>query len=379
MKDPRFTQLSRTLVHHSMKVTPGDKVLVEAFDIPTDFTVELIKTIADAGGHPIVSTYHQAVLRQLYRSASREQMETIGLVEKLRMESVQCYCGIRGSHNISETSDVPKEKMELYEKHWWNPVHSNIRVPKTRWVVLRWPHPSMAQNAGMSTEAFEDFYFQVCAGLDYAKMARASQPLVDLMRATNEVHITGPGTDLRFSIKGIGAMPCNGGCNIPDGETYSCPTLDSADGVVQFNAETLYRGTVFNRVKLKLSNGKVIEASCDGADNTKKLNEVLDADEGARRIGEFAIGYNPYVLRPMKDILFDEKIAGSFHFTPGNAYEDCGNGNKSQIHWDMVCIQRPEYGGGEICFDGKLIRKDGLFVLPELLDLNPDRLGSASA
>jgi aminopeptidase len=375
MKDPRHTQLAKTLVKHSMTVRPGDKVLVEAFDIPPAFTTALVREIAAAGGHPIVSTYQQEVLREMYRCASREQMSLIGRVEAARMNGVDCYVGARGSYNISEMSDVPREKMELYEKLWWHPVHSKIRVPKTRWVVLRWPHPSMAQNAGMSTEAFEDFYFNVCAGVDYAKMAKSAEPLADLMRKTDEVRITGPGTDLRFSIKNIGASPCSGDRNIPDGECFSCPTIDSCAGTISFNADTLYRGTVFSGIKLTLKAGRIVEASASNKDQTAKLNDILDADKGARYIGEWSLGYNPFITRPMKDILFDEKIAGSFHFTPGNAYEECGNGNKSQIHWDMVSIQRKDYGGGEIHFDGKLIRKDGLFVPKNLQALNPDRLG----
>ena len=376
MKDPRHTDLAKVLVHHSCQVQPGEKVLVEAFDIPSDFVVELVKTIAAAGGRPLVSTYQQQVLRAMYQAGSEESLGLIGQVEKLRMENVQCYIGVRGSHNIAEMSDVPKDKMELYERLWWNPVHSNVRVPKTKWVVLRWPHSAMAQAANMSTEAFEDFYFRVCAGVDYKAMAKASEPLVDLLAHADAVHIKGPGpTDLKFSIKGIGAKPCNGDRNIPDGETFSCPTLDSCEGVIQFNCETLYRGTVFNNIRLKLTGGKIVEASADSPANTQKLNDILDSDEGARRIGEWSLAYNPHITRPMKDILFDEKIAGSFHFTPGNAYEDCGSGNKSQIHWDMVCIQRPDYGGGEIWIDGKLIRKDGLFVPDSLQGLNPDRLG----
>ena len=375
MKDPRFSKLAKTLVHHSMEVKPGDKVLVEAFDIPIDFTVELINAIGEAKGEPIVSTYHVQVMRAVMKNATESQMKTIGAIERKRMEAVDCYAGIRGSHNISEHSDVPRDKMDLYERHWWRHVHGQVRVPKTRWVVLRWPHPSMAQNAGMSTEAFEDFYFKVCADVDYKKMHTAAKPLAELMSKTDKVHLKGPGTDLSFSIKGIGAEMCNGDRNIPDGECFSCPTIDSCEGVIQFNCETLYRGTVFNSIRLRLSKGKIVEATADSAGNTKKLNEILDSDAGARRIGEWSLGYNPHVMRPMKDILFDEKIAGSFHFTPGNAYDHAGNGNKSQIHWDMVCIQRPEYGGGEVWFDGKLIRKDGLFLPKQLLGLNPDRLG----
>ena len=205
MKDPRYAKLARLLVEHSTKVTPGDNVLIEAYDVPTDFTAELIRCVAEHGGRPIVSTYHVAVLSALYSAATEEQMKVIGAVERARMEAVQCYIGIRGSHNISELSDVPQDKIALYEKFWWHHVHSEVRVPKTRWVVLRWPTPSMAQAAGMGTEAFEDFYFRVCTGVDYVSMGAAMEPLHELMDATDRVHITGPGTDLTFSKKGIGA------------------------------------------------------------------------------------------------------------------------------------------------------------------------------
>jgi aminopeptidase len=376
MKDPRYSDLAKVLVQHSSQVKPGDKVLVEAFDIPTDFTVELIKTIAAAGGVPIVSTYHQQVMRALFNAASEAQMKLIGQVERQRMEAVQCYIGVRGSHNISEMSDVPREKMDLYERHWWTFVHQEVRVPKTRWVVLRWPLPAMAQSAGMSSEAFEDFYFRVCAGVDYAKMQRAMKPLEELMNRTDQVHITGPGTDLRFSIKGIGAIGCWGQRNIPDGECFTAPVKESIEGTMQYNCDTLYRGTVFNAVKLTFNKGKIVDASADSVANTKKVNEILDSDPGARYIGEWSLGFNPFVLKPMKDILFDEKIAGSFHLTPGQAYEEADNGNRSQVHWDMVCIQRSDYGGGEIKFDGKTIRKNGIFTLPELAGLNPDALGA---
>lgn len=374
MRDPRYTDLARMLVRYCTKVEPGDKVLVEAFDIPPDFTVELVRQIAEAEGLPLVSTYHQPVLRALYSAATEAQMQAIGAVEKARMEQMQCYIGVRGTHNISELSDVPSERMKLYEKHWWHPVHSELRVKKTRWVVLRWPHSSMAQAAGLSTEAFEDFYFRVCVGVDYARMAEAMKPLHALMNRTDRVHITGPGTDLTFSKKDIPTVPCAGEVNVPDGEIFTCPVRDSVNGVIQFNCETLYRGTIFNGIRLVFKEGQIVEATAGG--DTEKLNAILDADEGARYIGEWSLAFNPHILKPMKDILFDEKIAGSFHLTPGQAYEEADNGNRSQVHWDMVCIQRPEYGGGEIYFDDVLIRKDGLFTLPELQGLNPDKLGT---
>lgn len=375
MKDPRYTQLATVLVQHSMGVQKGEKVLIEAFEIPADFTVELIRAVAAAGGVPVVQTHHEQVRRAMLQNASVEQLELMARVDLERMKAVQCYVGVRGTFNISELGDVPVEKMKLYEQRYANPVHMEQRVKHTRWVVLRWPHPSMAQGAGMSTEAFEDFYFRVCAGVDYAKMARAAEPLKELMQKTDRVHITGPGTDLRFSIKGIGAVPCSGDRNIPDGECFSCPVRDSVEGTIKFNADTLYRGTVFNGIELTFEKGRITRGVAASAAMTGKLNSILNADDGARYIGEFSLGFNPHILTPMKDILFDEKIAGSFHFTPGQAYEEADNGNRSQIHWDMVCIQRPEFGGGEIRFDDVLIRKDGLFVLDALKPLNPDQLG----
>src|SRR4051794_4208530 len=210
MKDARYTQLANVLVSHSCQVTAGDNVLVEAFDTPPEFTAELIRAIAAAGGRPMVSTYQQSVLRALYNAATEDQMRGIGRIERERMEQSQCYIGVRGSHNIAEMSDVPKDKMDLYERLWWKPVHTEVRVPKTRWVVLRWPTPSMAQAANMSTEAFEDFYFDVCAGVDYGKMRDAMRPLEDRMRNTDRVRITGPSWELNFSIKNIGAVGCWG-------------------------------------------------------------------------------------------------------------------------------------------------------------------------
>jgi aminopeptidase len=284
------------------------------------------------------------------------------------MQKMDAYISLRGSENIFENSDIPSSRVQMVSKVM-KPVLDH-RVNKTKWVVLRWPTSSMAQQAAKSTEEFEDFYFKVCT-LDYARMIPGMNALKALMDKTDKVQITGPGTDLRFSIKGVGSQTCGGRRNIPDGEVFSCPVKDSVEGVISYNAPTVYLGTSFDNIRLVFKKGRIVEAT---ANNTKRLNEILDSDPGARYIGEFALGFNPHILEPMRDILFDEKIAGSFHFTPGQAYEGVGNGNKSQVHWDMVNIQRPEWGGGEVWFDGKLIRKDGLFVPKTLYKLNPDYL-----
>jgi aminopeptidase len=191
------------------------------------------------------------------------------------------------------------------------------------------------------------------------------------MKRADRVRLKGPGTDLTFSIKGIGAEMCRGDRNIPDGEVFSCPVKDSVNGTIQFNTPTIYSGTRFERVRLVFRAGKIVEAT---ASHTRKLNEILDTDAGARYVGEFSLGFHPYILQPMCDILFDEKIAGSLHFTPGQAYKECDNGNRSAVHWDMVLIQRPDYGGGEVWFDGELIRKNGRFLPADLRPLNPERL-----
>lgn len=370
MKDPRYTKLAELLVHHSTKLQAGENVLIEMSDIPAPMTVELIRAVTAVGANPLINLRQGEVSRALLMEATEEMMKVNADVAMHQMQQVQAYIGVRGGHNSAESSDVPTEKMKLYNRLWMHPVHFEQRVKKTRWCILRFPLPSMAQEAQMSTEAFEDFYFNVCT-MDYSKMQSACEPLKELMEKTDRVHITGPGTNLKFSIKDLGVIPCYGTHNIPDGECFTAPVRDSVNGTLAYNTPTIEHGVTHEKVCLTFKDGKIIEAT---SSNTAKLNEVLDSDEGARYIGEFSLGFNPYILNPMKDILFDEKIAGSFHFTPGQAYEEADNGNRSEVHWDMVCIQRPEYGGGEIYFDDVLIRKDGLFVLDELKGLNPENL-----
>jgi aminopeptidase len=367
MPDPRKQKLAETITNHSLQVKPGERVLIETFDIPAEFTSLLIRTIAEAGGVPLCLTKNNRVLRALYNVATEEQMRLWGEAESHLMRNVEGYVGIRGTLNSTELSDVPPERLGLYQTHVWQPVHIDIRCRKTKWVVLRWPTPSMAQQARLSTEAFENFYFDVCT-VDYESMAAAMRPLVERMTATKDVHITGPGTDLRFSVAGIPAVGCAGERNIPDGEVFTCPVKESVEGTLTVNASSLYQGVVFENVVLKFEGGRIVSAE---ANHTERLNTILDTDEGARYIGEFSLAFNPRILQPMMDILFDEKIAGSFHFTPGQAYEEADNGNRSEVHWDLVTIQRPDYGGGEIYFDGELVRKDGQFVVPELAKLNP--------
>ena len=368
MPDLRFNLLARVLVSHSTKLKAGERVLIDVADTPEELVIALIRAARAAKAEPFVLLQNNRITRELALGITGTQAATMAEIDLARLKKMQAYIAVRGSQNISEMADVPQARTALLSSKLRPAL--DYRINKTRWVVLRWPTPSMAQQAQMSTEAFEEFFFRVCT-LDYAAMIPGMKTLKSLMDRTDKVAIKGPGTDLRFSIKGIGSVICGGEHNIPDGEVFSCPVKDSVEGHVTFNAPTLSRGIAFDQVRLEFSKGRIVKAS---ANHTKSLNEILDTDAGARFIGEFSLGFNPHILHPMRDILFDEKIAGSFHFTPGQAYEVAGNGNKSAIHWDMVCIQRKDYGGGEVWFDGKLIRKDGIFVPPALQALNPDRL-----
>ncbi|MCG9894766.1 MAG: aminopeptidase [Fimbriimonadaceae bacterium] len=373
MLDPRVTRLAELLCTHSTSLGSEDAVLIHAFDLPDEVTAELVRVAQSKGAKTFVKRESSLVQRSLLRGMSEEAARLHAEIDAHEMSRMTAYIALRGSDNVFQSSDVPAEVRGMWAKVHSHPVHMEIRVNKTKWVVLRWPNASMAQQAGRSTPAFEDFYFDVCT-VDYARMEEAARPLVDLMNRTDRVHLKGPGTDLRFSIKDIGAVSCHGKRNIPDGECFSAPVVGSAEGVVQYNTVSLYQGEEFKDIRFVVKEGRIVEATAGAM--TERLNQILDTDEGARVFGEWSLGYNPHVLHPMKDTLFDEKIAGSFHLTPGNSYAPPGgNGNESAIHWDIVCIQRPDYGGGEVWFDDVLIRRDGLFVLPELEGLNPDRLG----
>ena len=363
-----FTKLAGVLTGFSTNLKKGERVLIDAFDIPEAMVVALVRAARERGAVPFVNIQRARISRELINDLDAEQFETQATWELARMQKMDAYIAVRGSDNIFEMSDVDPSKVGRVMKAMKAVL--DYRVNKTKWVILRWPTPAMAQQAMMSTESFEDFFFRVCTQ-DYSRMAEGMAALEALMTATDRVELKGPNCDLRFSIKGISAVACGGSHNIPDGEVFSCPVKDSVEGEITYNAPTVYQGTSFDRIYLKFEKGKIVHA--DGT-NPARLNEILDSDAGARYIGEFAIAFNPHILEPMRDILFDEKIAGSFHFTPGQAYEEADNGNRSQVHWDMVQIQRPEYGGGEIWFDGELIRKDGLFVKDELKKLNPEYL-----
>lgn len=370
MKDPRIDTLAKSLINYSVDLKPGEKILIESIGNEIPLTKELIKRAYEAGGIPYLTIKNPELLRVLLADCTVEQVKEMASFEIARMEEMKAYIGIRSGENVSEIGAVPQEKMKIYMEHYLKPLHSDLRVKKTKWCILRYPNHSMAQLASMATDYFEDFYFKVC-NLDYSKMSKAMDSLVKIMEKADKVRITGKDTDLTFSIKGLPAIKCDGKMNIPDGEVFTAPVRDSVNGFISYNTPAVYQGVTYENIRLEFKDGKIVNAT---ANDTERINKIFDTDEGARYVGEFAIGVNPFIEKPMKDTLFDEKIKGSIHFTPGSSYDECNNGNKSAIHWDLVFIQRPEYGGGEIWFDGALIRKDGIFVLDELKCLNPENL-----
>jgi aminopeptidase len=371
--DPRNHQLARQLIEYSVKLQPGEKIYLEVKGLHAlDLGKALIKAATEAGGVPFWYYNDEELGRQFIRHAGQEQFAAWGEFHRPIMEAVDAYIGVRGSTNPYDLADVPGEKMKWHDQAYWDQVHIPVRLKK-KWCVLRYPNPAMAQLAEQPTETFADFYFDVCC-LDYARLSRAMDPLADLIEKTDRVQITGPGTDLAFSIQGLGAVKCDGARNIPDGEVYTAPVRDSVNGHITYNAATMRAGVKFQNIRFEVQDGKIVQATCDG--DSDKLNELLDVDAGGRYFGEFALGLNPYITAPMLDTLFDEKIGGSFHLTPGNAYEQAFNGNRSALHWDLVSIQTPDWGGGEIRFDDQVIRKDGRFVLPALEGLNPENLKS---
>lgn len=364
--DERIKKLSSTIVNYSLNIKENDKVLIKTITThPSPLIKCLIKDIVEKKGIPYVKIIDPEINSLILETATQNRVDLSKLNSEFEVNNYDCFISIMYTTNDYENSKANKDIIKLTGEATKEIDH--IRTNERRWVLLNYPSHLDAYKAGMTSNEFYDYAMDVM-NVNYQEMNEVIKPLKQLMEKTDKVRLVGPNTDISFSIKDIGVVPCAGNMNIPDGEVYTAPVRDSANGIITFNTLSPYQGEVYKDVSLKLENGKIIEATCDG--NNDKLNEIFNTDEGARYIGEFSFGINPKILEPIGDILYDEKILGSIHFTPGRCYADANNGNISSIHWDMVLIQRKEYGGGEIYLDDVLVRKDGLFVLPELLHLN---------
>ena len=361
MKDIRIEKLAKNLLNHSCKLQKGQSVIIEAGPEAKELVVELVRQVYAMGAMPFVRLGDEEIGRAVMMGLTEEVSKRMCKYALPLFTECDAYIGIGSSRNAFESADVPDAKKTMHAKLYGKPIHMDIRCTKP-WVILHWPTASFAQMAQMSLSAFEDFYFDVCT-LDYSKLHKNMEPLEKLMRKTDKVRIVAPDTDLTFSIKGQNAKICSGECNIPDGEIYTAPLRTSINGKIHFNMPSLHKGIIHNDITIEFRDGMAVKAT---SSNTVALNQELDSDEGARYVGEFAFGVNPFIKKPMNDTLFDEKIGGSIHMAMGNCYTDVPNGNASQIHWDIVL-------GGENCsiyFDDVLIRKDGKFIPRDLHALN---------
>ncbi len=373
MRDERLDRLADLLLNYSLKLKKGDLFEING-GVPAKPLIKALQKSAHAiGAVPFVKLSDDEISRLFFGfidpanpEAARPAIEAQLEWETKYWDHMVAHVDIGVDENDAELSAVDTTAMTYY-RNLRRPLRDKI-IDERRWVYLHWPTKADAQKAGMCYDDFFDFFLNA-ALVDYEQMGRDMRPLVELMEKTDMVRLVGPGTDLTFSIKDIPVVPCNGELNIPDGEVYTAPVRDSANGVVQYNTPAMRYGKRFDNPRLVFKNGHIDEASCDG--DIAGFNEMLNADEGARYLGEFAIGVNNAVTKSIGNTLYDEKIGGSFHLTPGCAYADAFNGNKSQLHLDIVCIQTAAFGGGEIWFDGKLIRKDGIFTVDALKGLNP--------
>jgi aminopeptidase len=366
MKDQRITDLAEVLVNYSTRVKKGDVVLISAAGFESAPLVQELYTLCLKKGAAYVEYEFSVpeINRHFYNNASKNQLGFFPQHKLDFMKRATVYIGISAAENSMVMAQANQKSMISWSKVV-RPIIDQ-RVKHTRWVITRYPTHGAAQEAKMSLEEYEDYLFAACC-IDWGAESRKQEKLKKMMDRAGKVRIVASDTDLCFSIKGLPGIKCDGRFNIPDGEVFTAPLKESVEGHITYNCPTIYQGKEFNNIRLEFSKGKIVKATAPGMDS--QLNGILDTDPGARYIGEFAIGVNPMIREPMRNILFDEKIFGSIHFTPGQCYDECDNGNRSAVHWDMVKLLKDD---GEIWFDKTLIQKNGRFVHPALLELNPE-------
>ena len=368
MKTQDLERLAKQFTENAVKINSGDNLLIHSRGAKTAPMASAMKTHAESLGATVtLEDCGSDTLNKIFTSnPSQQDVDAFKQREMDTIKKMDCYIGIGDDADMKKFVNPQEYRTAIDDS-------LQHRVNNTRWVITRAPTDDFAKACSMSVPDFEDFYLKACL-LDYDRMAQAVVPLKDLMDKTSKVRIVGRDTDLTFSIDGLGAVPCVGARNIPDGECYTAPVKDSINGKIHFGPST-YLGESFSYIDLEYRNGLIISAVAADQSETDALNDILNSDLGARYAGEFAVAFHPHITKPVGNILFDEKIGGSIHIAQGKAYQGVAdNGNVSTVHWDMVHSQRPEHGGGELYFDDQLIRKDGRFILLALNVLNPENL-----
>ena len=359
------------IIDHSCKIRKDDIVIIEVIDIPGDHLLPLLKKLTDRGALPIVNLKNQNIMHHFALNAMEKHYELLADLELEQMKRADCFIGLRNIQNPYDFSDIPDDKYDVILKKFIEPVHYNYRNKRLKWLYFRYPSQAMAQNAGMNFCQFAEYYFKA-VNINYDILNELIEPLEKILLRTDNIKIMGPETDLEFSIKNMNIVKDLGAHNLPDGEIATAPLKNSINGIIKFNIDSIFQGSMFSDIKLEFLDGRIMKA--ESTKNNNKLQNLINTDEGARYIGEFAFGLNPFIDVPIKDILFDEKMYGSFHFAIGNSYPKANNGNRSAIHWDLIQNQKKEYGGGKIFLNGKLIMEDGLFVFQGSEKLKPQNL-----
>ncbi|MGA5691437.1 aminopeptidase [Cytobacillus pseudoceanisediminis] len=357
--------LAKKMVSHSLGIKNGQKVYIDVLGRPSSFVEYLVRSIYEEGGKPFVKETDFSSYRALIEGGDKVHFEQLANYEVSKINAMDAYISIRADENIYELSNIDEKKYQVFLENYIFPIQMAM-ASLDKWLLIKWPTAGMAQLAKMNTNSFNELFFKSCT-FDYKKMAEKVKPLKERLENADQVRIVSPNTDLRFSIKGMSSFVCDGRYNLPDGEIFTAPILDSVNGKIKFNVPASLMGMNFDDINLEFENGQIIHASCN---NMGQLLKLIEKDRGSKQIGEFGIGLNTNIKHTTNSLIFDEKMSGSIHLALGQAYEMADNGNKSSIHLDMVLNQSLEQGGGELYFDNELIRKDGLFVPSDLVDLN---------
>jgi aminopeptidase len=356
MSDPRWNNLADVLINYSTVTKPGEKVLITMMEIDTLPLARAVHAeVVKAGGLPQVEFQSAYLERDLMLYGNQEQLDWVPELNAYGMEWADVYIGLRGARNPHEFTGIAPQKITAHKRAMGKV--SAMRNELTRWVLVRVPNESFAQQAETSLEEMMDFFFNATLR-DWAEESKRYHELMEVFQAAEEVRIVGRETDLRFSTKDRIYEAADGHLNMPDGEIFTAPVDDSAEGHIYFEFPGVYVGQQIEGIRLELSGGEVVKASAES--NEELLHELLRMDEGAKRLGEFGVGTNFGITRFSYDILYDEKIGGTIHLALGRAYAENKGINQSALHWDIVKDLREE---GEIYLDGKSVFEKGQFLV----------------
>lgn len=355
MTDPRWDQLADILINYSTRTRRGEKVFITMMEVETFPLVEMVYSHAvRVGAFPQVEFVSAFLDRELMRHGTIEQVGWVPEIEAYGMEWADVYVGLRGFRNPYEFSGISPDRIAAYKKALGKT--SAMRTDLTRWVLVRVPGESFAQQAQIDLDSMMNFFFKATLR-DWAAEARRYKEICEVFQAADQVRITGRDTDISFSTKGRDYAIGDGTINMPDGEIFTAPVDDSAEGQIYFDMPGMYAGQMIKGIRLELSGGVVVKATAE--ENESLLHRILETDEGARRLGEFGVGTNFGIDRFCYDFLYDEKIGGTIHLALGRAYAENKGVNRSALHWDIVKDLRQQ---GVIYLDGRKVFEDGKFL-----------------